>query len=76
MIYFSVCDNGKGIDERKLKAINDMLESGNIKDDQLGYGIFNVNERIKLMYGKEYGVTFKSIFGEGTMVEIKHPIIE
>ncbi|OOM11754.1 sensor histidine kinase YpdA [Clostridium saccharobutylicum] len=76
MLYFSVSDNGKGIDKQLLNKINNDLLNRKINDNKIGYGIFNVNERIQIMYGKKYGLTYKSIYGEGTIVEVRHPIIQ
>lgn len=68
-------DNGKGMDEVKIKTI---LSEENFhdekKDNQRGYGIKNVNQRIKLYYGEKYGVTIKSIKNKGTKVIIVLPI--
>jgi len=41
-----------------------------------GYGIVNVQARVKLSFGEEYGVKVESTYGEGTTVTIVHPIIE
>ncbi|MNY81573.1 hypothetical protein D3C86_2231980 [compost metagenome] len=38
-----------------------------------GYGVKNVNERIKLRYGDDYGVTIASFFGAGTTVQLLLP---
>jgi two-component system sensor histidine kinase YesM len=38
-----------------------------------GYGIYNVNERIKLYYGDDYGLMFESKFGEWTRATIIIP---
>lgn len=75
-ICFFVVDNGKGIEEDKLNKINCMLKNKSENKSEIGYGIFNVNERIKLIYGDEYGLTYKSIYGEGTVAQLRHPIIE
>ncbi len=53
-------DDGKGIPEDRLKKINKLLAAGET-DDATGYGIFNVNERIKLYYGNEYGLELESV---------------
>lgn len=74
-LCFSVIDNGKGIKEEELNRINKMLESGYEEKNEMGYGIYNVNKRIKLLYGDEYGLLYESIYGEGTEVKITHPII-
>lgn len=74
-LVFSVSDNGAGITEERLNEINTMLENRRVeKESSLGYGIFNVNERIKLSCGNAYGLQYTSIYGEGTRVEIRHPI--
>lgn len=75
-LYFIVQDDGKGMEKEVLDKINKTLINSNEKGNEIGYGIFNVNARIKLIYGEEYGLTYKSIYGEGTVVELKHPIIE
>ncbi|EKQ56426.1 MULTISPECIES: sensor histidine kinase [unclassified Clostridium] len=75
LLYFTVVDNGKGMDEQTLNKINNMLTNNSGNKNDIGYGIFNVNERIKLIYGEEYGLTYKSIYGEGTIVELRHPIV-
>ncbi|EHI97871.1 multi-sensor signal transduction histidine kinase [Clostridium sp. DL-VIII] len=75
-LCFTIIDNGKGIQKEMLNKINHMLRNGNIEENEIGYGIFNVNERIKIIYGDEYGLTYKSIYEEGTIVELRHPIIK
>ena len=69
-----VKDNGCGIPEEKLNKINQALKEEN--GERVGYGLFNVNERIRLSYGKEYGIIIKSTLGLGTVVEIRLPIIK
>ena len=49
-------------------------EINNNKLDGKGiYGLYNVNERIRLNFGEEYGVSIESNYGEGTTVSIKLP---
>lgn len=66
-ICFEVEDNGTGIDRKKLEG----LTSG--KTDT-GFGIFNVDERIRLAYGQEYGVQIQSDPGSGTRILIEIPL--
>lgn len=76
-LNFIVEDNGVGIREDKLKEINAMVQNtNNVDKDFLGYGIFNVNARIKLTYGNEYGVEYSSEYGIGTVVNVWYPIVE
>jgi len=74
-IYFTIVDNGIGIKEERLIEINEMLKGKIIGNAVLGYGIFNVNEKIKLTYGEKYGLKYHSIYGEGTTVVLSHPIV-
>jgi len=74
-IYFTIEDNGIGIKEEKLIEINEMLRGKIISNTVVGYGIFNVNEKIKLTYGEEFGLEYHSIYGQGTTVALWHPII-
>ena len=41
-----------------------------------GFGLENVNKRIKLYYGKQYGLTVESRFLEGTRVTVAIPLID
>jgi len=67
-IVFSIIDDGIGINPNELKNI---LHSDNVKSN--GYGIKNVNDRIKLQFGSEYGITIFSKLGMGTIVNIIIP---
>lgn len=64
-VYVMVEDNGVGMDQ---ETVDKMLA-----ENSKGYGMRNVNERIKLYYGDEYGVYIESVPGEGTVVTIKQP---
>ena len=65
-ILFTIEDDGLGIPEEKMETL---FTPG----DKEGYGIQNVNERIKLQFGEGYGVRIKSEFGYGTTVIILIP---
>jgi two-component system, sensor histidine kinase YesM len=75
-LLISVIDTGVGIPESKLKLINDILTNKIIKQDGMGYGIYNVNDRIRLTYGDDYGLRYESVYGQGTTVELWHPLIK
>lgn len=68
-LAFYIEDNGTGVD---IERINYILE-GN--ENKSGYGIKNVNERIKLKYGQQYGLYYSNLEGEGTRVKVIIPII-
>ncbi len=70
-IVITIQDNGVGMTEEELKNI---VNSKNNQKD--GYGISNIDQRIKLYYGENYGLSYRSRVGAGTSVDIKIPIIE
>lgn len=69
-IQFKIIDDGVGISSELLEQMADINESANV-----GYGIYNVNQRIKLFYGPSYGVHIYSKLGIGTTVCIRFPIV-
>ena len=70
-ILFQVMDDGIGMDEDMLENIFNQNESNQLS----GVGINNVNERIKLCYGQEYGLDFYSKKSIGTVVDIWLPAV-
>ncbi len=73
-LYFSVEDNGLGMDEETLEK----LRSGAVTSRKMGSGIGykNINERIKIYFGDEYGLEVYSELDEGTKVLVKLPKVE
>lgn len=69
-IYITICDNGKGMDEKRLEAIKMGLENASLHNKN-SIGMSNVNQRIKLMYGNQYGISILSNKLEGTTVTVK-----
>lgn len=72
VIKMCVEDDGYGIEEEKLRTVNHCLSEGKINQNE-GYGIFNVNERIKLYYGDDYGLMLESKYKEWTRATIIIP---
>jgi len=72
MIVFKIKDNGLGINTNKLNDIKDQL---NGKSQSKSIGLINVNERIKLHFGNEYGLDIESQEGEGTEVTATIPVL-
>ncbi len=71
-ILIKVEDNGMGMDRETIKKV---LENKNEKGKKLGgVGIKNVDDRIKLNYGDDYGICFESELFEGTIVKIWLPL--
>ena len=67
-IIFTVEDNGVGMTEEQCEEVLKKERS-----DRAGIGIKNVNDRIKIYFGEEYGLTIKSELDEGTCVTIMMP---
>jgi len=72
-IIFEVEDNGQGMSAEQLGK----LLYSNIEDNaNQGIGIRNVNERIKLYFGHEYGIQIRSEIEEGTCITIVIPKLD
>jgi len=73
-ILLEVEDDGIGFTPQKLARLRAELEddSGEIKMES-GYGIGNVNNRIRLYYGKQYGLSIESEYSTGTCVTLVIP---
>lgn len=75
-IVFAVRDNGEGIEEKELEKINEKLQYGGNDSASLdggGYGIYNVNARIKSLFGERYGLILTSEKGCYTCAELTLP---
>lgn len=68
-----VKDNGKGIEKQKLCELKHKLKNSDTKHGKHGFGLLNVNQRIKLLYGERYGVDVFSECGKGTQVVVHFP---
>ncbi len=67
-------DNGIGMnseDTANLQRLADGLEKA--REDNAGFGMANVGERMRLNYGPEYGLKIESEYGKGTIVKILFP---
>ena len=71
-IYLTVQDDGVGMDEEELVQIREEI-SRPCKETVKGFGLANVNERIRMYYGSEYGMSIESEKGRGTIVELVIP---
>lgn len=74
-----VSDTGTGIIESKLNELNhylsEMSQVGHSSNENGSIGLYNVNRRIRLNLGKQYGIHLESLEEKGTKVFIKLPII-
>ena len=74
-IEISISDNGKGIEPKLLEKIKSTLsDSENFESDHVG--LKNINLRIKLLFGYDYGITDIESDNGGTVVKIKIPLIK
>lgn len=64
-IVLAVADNGVGMSKEQAANI--------LTQESKGYGVRNVNERIKLYYGEQYALKIESKVGEGTTVYVRFP---
>ena len=71
-LIIQISDDGIGIEKEVLPLI---LKDNNLQTKGSGYGLKNINQRIKLLYGESYGLSFTSNYGFGTTVEITLPVI-
>ena len=81
MLTIVVEDNGAGIEPGKLEALNKSLHMDDDtyfekleKKHEGGIGLENVNRRIKLFYGSEYGIQIESKYGESTRILLRIPV--
>ena len=65
-----VIDDGVGMDEETLAHIYDKHK---VNYHSNGVGVYNVQKRLKLYYGDDYGITYESKKGEGTTATITIP---
>lgn len=84
-VYIQVSDDGIGIEEEKLRQINEDLRNirrgfqggvvgkGGMGKSGMGVSLLNIQERIHLLYGREYGLYLQSLENSGTDVCVVLP---
>ena len=84
-VYIQVSDDGIGIEEEKLRQINEELRNirrgfqggvvgkGGMGKSGMGVSLLNIQERIHLLYGREYGLYLQSLENSGTDVCVVLP---
>ena len=73
-INIIIKDDGYGIEKERLTYLKKLLNKKENDTDTIG--LYNINRRIKLIHGEEYGLEIDSIEGEGTIVIIVLPYIK
>ena len=76
VVLLQVQDDGAGFTPYKLAQIQaDMNDDSNeITLKESGFGLENVNKRVKLFYGKQYGLSINSQYQAGTQVTLSIPL--
>lgn len=72
-LLLTISDNGIGIQAEDLKDLNDYINDKNNKFK--GIALRNINRRLKLNYGEQYGLEIFSILGHGTSMVLTLPYI-
>jgi two-component system sensor histidine kinase YesM len=81
-LIIKVSDDGLGMEAGRVRKLNEKLKSLSLDDvnpdmdRKGGIAIQNVNNRIKLLFGEEYGIHVYSQVGAGTDVEISLPLVK
>lgn len=72
-VIFEILDNGSGMTEDTTKKL--LKEKQEHEKGFLSMGVYNVNQRIKLNYGREYGLRIESKSGEYTRITLELPVL-
>ena len=72
-IILAVTDNGMGMTEEEVELL--LTDSNRVHKHGSGVGLVNVNNRIQLLFGREYGLFVESELDEGTTVSICIPAV-
>ena len=70
-LLLTITDTGSGMDSETLTQVQSLLSNPENATNHIG--LFNVQRRIKLLYGENYGLTVESEAGRGTFVRITLP---
>ena len=76
-VVFKLRDNGPGISGERLPALQAHVsgKTGGSADTRFGIGLRNIQERLALLYGEQYGLSIRSAFGEWTEIEVRIPVL-
>lgn len=74
-VYITVTDDGVGMTPEAVVQNFSPLAGGGITQAPGGYGVHNINDRLRIAYGPEYGLSCQSTPGAGTTVTIHIPAV-
>ena len=75
LLWITIRDNGVGIAPERLEELERQL-AAKVIDTSSHLGLVNIDARLKLQYGEDYGLGISSAPGDGTCVTIRLPIPE
>lgn len=77
LFWISVEDNGSGMTEDKLILLRDKLNTNRLtdqlKESKRGIGLLNVQRRIQMVFGEQYGLQVESVHERGTKITMSMP---
>jgi len=75
-LVIEIKDDGVGMSQEQINYLTDHIDKMNSEAEKkkMGIGIQNVNQRIKLTYGFEYGIKIKSTLHQGSCFVIRLPL--
>jgi two-component system sensor histidine kinase YesM len=72
-LHIDISDNGCGMDAKTLQDLRNKIETPYLNPGR-NIGLYNINQRIRLCYGPQYGIIIDSTLGEGTKVSLILPL--
>lgn len=72
-LHIDISDNGCGMDAEALDTLRRKLETPHLNPNR-NIGLYNINQRIRLCYGPQYGIMIDSTVGNGTKVSLILPL--
>jgi two-component system sensor histidine kinase YesM len=75
-LHIEIEDDGAGMPPERCETLNAALRAGSGASPDRGYGIFNVNDRIRLSHGETFGLTYRVNGHGGVTVTILFPVLQ
>lgn len=72
LLLIQIRDNGDGMSGEDLQKLRERIRNHDPEDTH-SIGLYNIDQRIHLLYGEEYGLEVESVLHEGTCVTLRLP---
>jgi two-component system sensor histidine kinase YesM len=72
-LHIDISDNGCGMAPEALQELRNKIETPHLNQNK-NIGLYNINQRIRLCYGMQYGIIINSTIGRGTKVSLILPL--